>query len=168
MCQTLSGTRHVSNRVSDKFPYLIHGFTPPILRSLPAIHFEGVSFGEISGKRGRIFRGRRESRVKEPNSLSVLARIAPRVRNKFSRKTRSGRSWEGRCNVRERGGSEVALMEQTSSTSCCFISSLTRVGEKLVVKLVWNALNATGIYEYCRYPLNNPASISSSSKFSKQ
>ena len=33
-------------------------------------------------------------------------------------------------------GSEVALMEQTSSTSCCFISSLTRVGEKLVVKLV--------------------------------
>lgn len=74
--------------------------------------------------------------MKEPNSLSVLARIAPRVRNKFSRKTRSGRSWEGRCNVRERGGSEVALMEQTSSTSCCFISSLTRVGEKLVVKLV--------------------------------
>lgn len=140
MCQTLSGTRHVSNRVSDKFPYLIHGFTPPILRSLPAIHAGTLRGSEFRGDFWKAWTDlswtERESREKEPNSLSVLARIAPRVRNKFSRKTRSGRSWEGRCNVRERGGSEVALMEQTSSTSCCFISSLTRVGEKLVVKLV--------------------------------
>lgn len=42
----------------------------------------------------------------------------------------------GKEGVRERGSSELVLLEQTSSTSCCFISNLTRVEEKLVVKLV--------------------------------